>query len=109
MSDDYAWLDPIKLVDEKHFADPRTLESDVTHLIEVAAGTNWTLNREIRVVLALAKALRDTREAASNADELAKKVKALQLENGRLKAKIGRLEAAEAGHDQADSALSGQQ
>ena len=84
-------LAPIKLVDAANLPPIDEVLIFLEHAFSQGS-QSWGVKREVGMALTLAKELHDTLELAQTADESKRKAAGLQLENGRLRKKLEKLE-----------------
>lgn len=82
----------IKLVDEEYFASTEEVQAELERAYQQGS-QGWGVRREVGVYLTLARDLKLAYHLAEKATQGSNKLKGLQLENGRLKKKIEKLEA----------------
>ena len=85
-------LDGIKLVQLENFASNEEACSEIERAIQQGS-QGWGVRREQGVILRLSRELKIALTLAAQADDALRKLKGLQLENGRLRKRVNRLEA----------------
>lgn len=85
-------LDGLKLVHLDYFATDADAELAVEQAI-TQGSQGWGVRREVGVILKLARDLKISLALAATADKSARMLKGAQLENGRLKKQIEKLQA----------------
>jgi hypothetical protein len=83
-------LSEVKLIDEDNIASAQDVREHVSQVLLQGTG-GWGVGLKDAIVLRLVKDLHAALEQADGADESARKIKGLQLENGRLRAQLNRL------------------
>ena len=85
-------LDGIKLVQLENFASNDETYSELERAIQQGS-QGWGVRLEQGVILRLARELKIALSLAAQADDALRKLKGLQLENGRLRKRVKRLDA----------------
>ena len=83
-------LSEVKLIDDDNIASAQDVREHVSQVLLQGTG-GWGVGLKDAIVLRLVKDLHAALEQADGADEGARKIKGLQLENGRLRAQLNRL------------------
>jgi hypothetical protein len=85
-------LEGVKLANDEYFASPEEAADFLERGFQQAS-QGWGVRREVGVCLTLARDLLIAWELADTADEAQRMLKGAQMETGRLKKKIEKLEA----------------
>jgi len=85
-------LDGVKLANEEYIATTPEVQDALERAFQQAS-QGWGVRREVGVFLALARDLKMAMHLAETADEAQRMLKGAQMETGRLKKKIEKLEA----------------
>lgn len=94
----------VKLADDSNFPPLYEVTAALDHAF-AQGSQGWGVTREVGVYLTLARELHAALEIAETADENRRMLKGAQMENGRLKKKIEKIEAALAESDATNLAL----
>ena len=84
-------LDQVKLVPAENMLDSVSCYVYLQDVIDEGIRSAFGMRTKDAIILRLAHDLRLALQSAEKAEELERKVKGLQLENGRLKAKVDKL------------------
>lgn len=91
-------LDGVKLIQRDNLPQLHEIQAALEHTYQQAS-QGWGVTREVGVYAFLATELREALEVAATADENFRMLKGAQMEAGRLKKKIEKLEAENLAYD----------
>ena len=85
-------LERTKLIPDENLYTGPLEGSRLESIIEEGIRSTFGMRERDALILRLARELHNAQAEGASADELSRKLKGLQLENGRLRAQIGRAE-----------------